>query len=103
MGEAITSAAKAGKHDHGRLTVTVYDEDAGGDPLTFDFGPGEKVQKAIDALYDALNTSPGREDRLLCEASGEAVGPHATEHLRDYATGTCAALVWTFARGTGGA
>jgi hypothetical protein len=92
-----------GADEHGRLTVTVHDEDTGGDPLTMRFGPGERVEKAIDKLYEQLNTTPRPGDRLLCEATGEAVSAHASEHLRDYAMSACAGLVWTFARDTGGA
>ena len=92
-----------GDSEHGRLAVTVYDEDTGGDPLVLEFGPGERVQKAIDKLYEKLNTSPRPGDRLLCEATGEPVSAHAPEHLRDYAAGACPRLVWTFARDTGGA
>ncbi len=87
----------------GRLVVTVYDEDAGGDPILLPFGPGQRVQAAIDEVYAELNATPAPSDRLLCEATGQPVAAHATQHLRDYAEGACAGLVWTFARDTGGA
>lgn len=89
--------------DHGRLTVTVHDEDAGGDPFQIPAGPGEKVSKVIAALYRLLNTSPRESDRLLCAENGDSVPPHADEHLRDYANQVCSKLVWTYARDTGGA
>lgn len=100
MSNDSTSAAG---DDHGRLVVTVYDEDTGGDPLVLRFGRGEQVQKAIDGVYEGLNTTPRAGDRLLCEATGEPVAAHASEHLKDYAEGACPGLVWTFARDTGGA
>ena len=89
--------------DKGPLTVRVHDEDAGGAPLTFTAGPGEKVSKIIADLYEELNAPAQPNDRLLCLATGEPVAPHAHEHLRDYAETTCGDLVWTFARDTGGA
>ena len=89
--------------EHGRLTVTVHDEDAGGDPFRIPAGPGEKVGKVIAELYRLLNTSPRESDRLLCAENGDSVPPHADEHLRDYGTGVCSDLVWTYARDTGGA
>jgi hypothetical protein len=88
---------------HGRLTVTVYDEDAGGPPMTFPAGPGEKVGKLVEEIYQRLGEAEKPGDRLLCQATGEPVNSYREMRLRDYAAGRCADLVWTLARDTGGA
>lgn len=95
--------ADARPDDKGPLTVRVHDEDAGGPPLVFTPGPGEKVSKTIDDLYRELNAPAQPNDRLLCMATGEPVAPHANLHMREYAATLCGDLVWTFARDTGGA
>lgn len=89
--------------EHGKLVITVHDEDAGGEPLRFEAGPGEKVGKIIDELYKELNLTAQPSDRLLCLGTGQPVAPHRDEHVRDYAKTACSELVWTFARDTGGA
>ncbi|MEV0623571.1 hypothetical protein AB0I81_60360 [Nonomuraea sp. NPDC050404] len=87
----------------GRLVVQVYDEDAGGPPFVFDGGPGEKVSKIIKEVYGKLELEPKPDDRLTCLATGEDVRQYGDMHLRDYASGRCRDLVWTFVRDTGGA
>lgn len=89
--------------DHGRLVVTIHDEDAGGDPIRIEAGPGRKVGHIIDDLYSTLGVTPQPSDRLLCLATGEPVAPHRDEHVRDYAASACHDLEWSFARDTGGA
>lgn len=87
----------------GHLLVQVHDEDAGGPPLSVDGGPGEKVSKIVDAVYDKLGATPKPDDRLTCLATGEDVRQYGDMHLREYAAGKCSELVWTFVRDTGGA
>lgn len=87
----------------GHLVVQVHNEDIGGPPFTVDGGPGEKVSKIIEAVYLKLGLEPKPADRLACLATGEDVRQYGDMHLRDYASGKCSALVWTFARDTGGA
>jgi hypothetical protein len=100
---SIEHTDKGHDDEHGRLTVAVHDEDSGGDPLRFRAGPGEKVSKVMAELYNELGVPEADDDRLLCLATGEPVKPYRHLHLREYAAGQCAALVWTYARGTGGA
>ncbi len=85
------------------LVVQVYDEDAGGPPLPVAGGPGEKVSKIVEAAYVKLGAAPKPEDRLTCLATGEDVRQYGDMHLREYASGKCRELVWTFVRDTGGA
>lgn len=87
----------------GLLTVTVYDLDAGGDPITVSRGKGVPVRQVIEAVYKELNTHPAPGDRLLCQSTGESVGAFADMHLGQYAEKHCPDLVWTFSRDTGGA
>lgn len=87
----------------GRLVIHVYDEDAGGPPFTVDGGPGEKVSKMVVAVYAMLNVEPKLDDRLTCLATGEDVRQYGDMHLREYMSGKCSELVWTFVRDTGGA
>lgn len=87
----------------GHLVVRVHDEDAGGPPFTIEGGSGEKISKIIEAAYVQLAVAPKSDDRLTCLATGEDVRQYGDMHLRDYAAGKCSALVWTFARDTGGA
>ena len=87
----------------GHLVIQVYDEDAGGPPFSIGGGPGEKVSKMIAAVYLALRVEPKPDDRLTCLATGEDVRQYGDMHLREYASGECRDLVWTFARDTGGA
>ncbi len=87
----------------GHLVITVHNDDAGGPPQTIHGGPGEKISKMVDAAYAALGTTPTPGDRLTCVASGEDVRQYGDMHLREYASGRCRDLVWTFARATGGA
>lgn len=87
----------------GRLVVRVHDEDAGGPPFTVEGGPGEKVSKVVEAVYATLGFEPKQEDRLTCLSTGEDVRQFGDLHLREYASGKCSDLVWTFARDTGGA
>lgn len=103
MSNEEASGKKAGNNDRGRLTVTVHDEDAGGPPLTFLAGPGEKISKIIRELYEALGVPERESDRLICHATGEAVKAHREMHLKDYADGQCGDLIWTYSRDTGGA
>jgi hypothetical protein len=94
----------AGKETaRGHLAIKVYDEDAGGPPFTVEGGAGEKVSKMVEAVYAKLNLDPKTDDRLACAATGEDVRQYGDMHLRDYASGKCSELVWTFARSTGGA
>lgn len=86
-----------------RLAIQVYDEDAGGPPFTIYGGPGEKVSELVKAVYAELKLEPKPEDRLICVATGEDVRQYGDMHLREYASGKCSELVWTFARDTGGA
>jgi hypothetical protein len=87
----------------GHLVIQVHDEDAGGPPLSVSRGPGEKMSKVVAAVYAKLETTPKPEDRLTCLATGEDVRQYGDMHLRDYASGKCSELVWTFVRDTGGA
>ena len=87
----------------GHLVVQVYDEDAGGPPFIIDGGPGEKVSKMVAAVYTKLEVEPKPDDRLTCLATGEDVRQYGEMHLREYASGRCSDLVWTFVRDTGGA
>ncbi len=87
----------------GHLVITVYNDDAGGPPLTIPGGPGEKVSKTVQAAYSRMGLAPKPGDRLTCVATGEDVGQYGDMHLREYASGRCSDLVWTFARETGGA
>lgn len=87
----------------GLLIVTVYDLDAGGDPIVVSRGGGAPVRTVIETVYQELNTEPAPGDRLLCQASGESVGAYSNMHLGEYAEAHCPGLVWTFSRDTGGA
>lgn len=87
----------------GHLAIRVYDEDAGGPPVTVHGGPGERVSKIVAAVYAKLQREPRPDDRLTCLATGEDVRQYGDMHLREYASGKCSELVWTFARDTGGA
>lgn len=87
----------------GRLAVQVHNEDAGGPPFTIYGGPGEKVSEVVVAVYAELKLEPKPTDRLLCLATGEDVRQYGDMHLREYASGKCSELIWTFARDTGGA
>lgn len=87
----------------GHLAIQVYDEDAGGPPFTVDGRPGEKVSKMVEAVYTKLKLAPKPDDRLTCLATGEDVRQYGDMHLREYASGKCSELVWTFVRDTGGA
>jgi hypothetical protein len=98
------------KDDHGKpntppghLRVTVFNEDSGGAPIIVSAGPGEKVEKVITMVYAELNKQPSDRDRLICVATGESAKPYAQLHLRDYASGQCSDLVWSYAGDTGGA
>jgi hypothetical protein len=97
------SSATPGKTPPGHLVVQVYDEDAGGPPFAIDGGPGEKVAKIVEAVYVKLKRDPNPEDRLTCLATGEDVRQYGDLHLREYASGKCGDLIWTFVRDTGGA
>lgn len=94
---------KDGATPPGHLVVQVYNEDAGGPPFTVHGGPGEKVSKMVEAVYDELKLQASTDDRLTCAATGEDVRQYGDMHLREYASGSCSELVWTFARDTGGA
>lgn len=87
----------------GHLTIRVYNEDAGGPPFAVDGGPGERVSKMVAAVYVKLGLEPQPQDRLTCIATGEDVRQFGDLHLREYASGKCSDLEWTFARDTGGA
>lgn len=87
----------------GHLVIQVYDEDAGGPPFPIAGGPGEKVSKMVAAVYTKVGVDPKPEDRLTSLATGEDVRQYGEMHLREYASGKCSDLVWTFARDTGGA
>lgn len=97
------AATPGERAEHGHLVIQVFDEDAGGPPLTLDGGPGAKVSKTVEALYSRLGLTPHPNDRLTCLATGEDVRQYGDLHLREYASGKCSDLVWTFARDTGGA
>lgn len=87
----------------GHMVITVHSDDAGGPPRTINGGPGEKISKMVDAAYGAMGLTPKPGDRLTCVATGEDVRQYGDMHLREYASGRCSDLVWTFARETGGA
>ena len=87
----------------GHLVITIHSDDAGGPPKTIHGGPGEKISKMVEAAYAALGTTPKAGDRLTCVATGEDVKQYGEMHLRQYASGLCSDLIWTFARETGGA
>lgn len=95
--------AKAEPSPPGHLVIQVYDEDAGGPPFTIHGGPGEMVSKMVAAVYTKLKVEPKPDDRLTCLATGEDVRQYGEMHLREYASGKCSDLVWTFVRDTGGA
>ena len=90
-------------NDHGRLTVTIYNEDTGGPAETVEAGPGEKVAKVIDEYYALIGASPQPGDRFFCRPNDESLDVYREWHLRDLAAGPCPDLVWTFAHDTGGA
>jgi hypothetical protein len=85
------------------LTVTVHDEDAGGDPLSIHAGRGTPLSTVIEKLYRELKTERQEGDRLVCIGSGGDVFPHQSEHLGDYAAASCKELEWGWSRKTGGA
>jgi hypothetical protein len=87
----------------GHLVFEVYDEDAGGPPFKVSGAPGEKVSGMIAAVYKKLDLEPQPDDRLTCYDTGEDVRRFKDMHLLQYASGKRPDLVWTFARGTGGA
>ncbi len=89
--------------EHASLTVTVHDEDAGGEPFTFHRGPGTPIATIIAELYKELKTDRKPGDRLTCLANGDNVFAHEAEHLGDYATSTCKDLEWGWSGETGGA
>lgn len=88
---------------HGRLTVKVYDEDAGGPPVVIDAAPGQKVGKVIAEFYSRIGATANPGDRVLCMATGQPVNQNPDLHLKDLADGQCADLVFTYAKDTGGA
>ena len=85
------------------LTVTVHDEDAGGEPFVIRAGPGTPVATVIERFYEELKSVREDTDRLTCLGSGADVFTHSSEHLGDYATAACPALEWGWSRATGGA
>ncbi|EGD44024.1 hypothetical protein NBCG_01612 [Nocardioidaceae bacterium Broad-1] len=107
VGEMTSSTnAPASAHSsegHGRLIVKVYDEDAGGPPITIEAGPGEKVSKVIAEFYERIGATPKPGDRVLCMATGQPVNQDPNLHLKDLAAGPCSDLVFTYAKDTGGA
>lgn len=103
MQDSKQAEKNEGAPSPGHLVIQVYDEDAGGPPFRIDGGPGEKVSKMVAAVYTRVGVEPKPEDRLTCLATGEDVRQYGEMHLREYASGKCRDLVWTFARDTGGA
>ena len=87
----------------GRLSVTVYNADAGGPPEYVQAGPGEKVGKVVEEALAAIEVTATPGDRLVCLANGSNVRDYADMHLKDYAAGQCGDLVWSYSRDTGGA
>jgi hypothetical protein len=100
--EVSKVGGEQGEHDH-RLVITVHDEDAGGEPIKIEGKPESRISTIIEELYDKLHTERKPDDRLQCLAGGNDVFAHGHEELHEYAKHVCPALVWTFARGTGGA
>lgn len=96
-----------GKHEKEQpgasLTVTVHNEDAGGDPVRMNAGPGTPVSTIIDRFYRETQTERKTGDRLVCLGNGEDVFAHAAQHLGDYKTSHCSALEWGWSGETGGA
>ena len=62
-----------------------------------------RSMKMVEAVYTKLQLEPKPDDRLTCHATGEDVRQYGDMHLREYASGKCSELVWTFVRDTGGA
>ena len=102
----IEDAAKAiedAEHHEHKLTVTVHNEDAGGDPLVFHDSKEALVSAVITQLYIALNTTRKPDDRLKCIANGDNVFSHETETLGHYAERVCEKLEWAWSGKSGGA
>jgi hypothetical protein len=101
MSEQVVDEQEAAKPKH--LTVTVHNEDAGGEPIEIEGEPKTKVETIIHRMYKDLDTERKEGDRLTCLANGGDVFPHAHQELEHYAEHECHALEWGFARATGGA
>ena len=87
----------------GSLTVTIHNEDAGGDPYEIKAGPGTPVETIIARFYREAGMERKPNDRLVCLGNGQDVFAHASEHLGAYRTTGCQALEWGWAGETGGA
>ena len=85
-----------------KVEVTAHDEDSG---KTFRLAGTrvETVQHFIDALYLDLKTGRKADDRLRCEGDNQDVFQYAHLNIEIYFHQHCAAHVWLFASGTGGA
>jgi hypothetical protein len=83
--------------------VVVHDEDDGS-TYHIDVVGDELVRIVVEILYqDKLHRERRPDDRLRCEANGDDVFTHETEHVREYREKSCHELVWLFAGGQGGA
>jgi hypothetical protein len=101
--EAAEKAIEEAEHHRHELTVTVHDEDAGGEPFIFRDSAETRVSTVIDELYKDLQTTRKDGDRLTCLGNGDNVFDHKNETLAHYAEHTCQKLEWGWAGETGGA
>jgi len=89
--------------DHGRVTVTVVNEDDG---RTFEVhaGRGQTVGFAIEQVYAKVGRERQADDRLSCDGTGEDVFGFADMKIKDYfEAGHCPDRMWAFVGPTGGA
>jgi hypothetical protein len=101
--EAAEQAIDDAEHHEHKLTVTVHNEDAGGDPLVFHDSKEALVSAVIAQLYTALGVARKPDDRLKCIANGDNVFSHETETLGHYAERVCEKLEWAWSGKSGGA
>jgi len=101
--EAAERAVEDAEHREHKLTVTVHNEDAGGDPLVFHDSKETLVSAVIAQLYTALKTTRKPDDRLKCIGNGDNVFSHETETLGHYAEHVCERLEWAWSGKSGGA
>jgi hypothetical protein len=92
--------------EHGKVTVTVVNEDNGRE-YELHGGKSEPLANLVKQLYDAKLKTPRKpDDRLRCESSGEDVFAYADQGLtvdQYFKAGHCPDHTWLFAGGTGGA
>ena len=101
--EAAEQAIEDAEHHEHKLTVTIHNEDAGGDPLVFHDSKEALVSAVITLLYAALKVARKPDDRLKCIGNGDNVFSHETETLGDYAERFCHKLEWAWSGKSGGA